>query len=94
MGKVGWLNRRILRAISLSFGNDVIISGGNIDRLISILVPSKIDPKISLPKIRRIINKENRREIFLDLTRDLLRNSDRIANLTRPIYPLSEFVTL
>lgn len=93
MGKVGWLDR-ILRAISLSFGNDVIISGGNIDRLISILVPSKIDPKISLPKIRRIINKENRREIFLDLTRDLLRNSDRIANLTRPIYPLSEFVTL
>lgn len=40
------------------------------------------------------INRKNRRGVFLDLTRDLLRNSDLIANLTQPICPLPELVTL
>lgn len=43
---------------------------------------------------KNYINRKNRRGVFLDLTRDLLQNSDLIANLTRPICPLPELVTL
>lgn len=58
--------------------------------------PSKIDPKISLPKIRRIINRGNRGGVFPRFNARFPSKfefgSGIAANLTRPICPLPEFV--